>query len=166
MAQITIGGAPAQTTGSLPSVGQKAPAFALAGTDLSDVALSDFFGKRVVLNIFPSIDTPVCANSVRRFNTEASAIENTEVLCISADLPFAHGRFCAAEGIEGVTSLSQFRDQAFGKDYGVAIAEGPLAGLLARAIVIVDESGTVIYAAFADELKEEPNYEEALDALS
>ena len=165
MAHITIGNSPAQTVGDLPSIGKKAPDFCLTRTDLSDTSLAEFSGSRIVLNIFPSIDTPVCSASVRRFNTEAATLENTQVLCISADLPFAMGRFCAAEGIEGVTPLSQCRDKTFGEAYGVTIAQGPLAGLFARAVVVLDENHTVLYASFSGDLKEEPDYTEALAAL-
>ena len=165
MAQIMIGGIPANTTGNLPDIGSKAPGFTLTKTDLSDVSLPDLAGKRVVLNIFPSIDTPVCSASVRRFNLEAAALNNTVVLSVSADLPFAHKRFCETEGIEGVVAVSELRTRGFGDAYGVRIAEGPLEGLLGRAVVVIDEAGSVIYSSFATDLKEEPPYEEILATL-
>ena len=166
MATITLKGTPIETIGHLPKVGTKAPNFTLTKRDLSETNLDDFAGKRMVLNIFPSIDTPVCATSVRRFNVEASKLENSVVLCISADLPFAHERFCGAEGIDDVLSLSSFRSEAFGKDYGVKITSGPLTGLMSRAIVIIDESGKVIYTEQVPEIVQEPNYEAALAVLA
>lgn len=166
MAQVAFKGNPVKTAGSVPSVGTKAPAFTLAGKDLSDVKLTDYAGKKVVLNIFPSIDTPVCAASVRRFNAEAGALGGAVVLCISADLPFAHGRFCTVEGLEQVVPASVFRSPEFGKDYGVVIAEGPLRGLLSRAIVIVDGTGQVVYTEHVAEITKEPDYEAALRALA
>ena len=166
MAKVTFKGNPVQTAGSVPAVGAAAPAFTLAGKDLSDVKLADFAGKKVVLNIFPSIDTPVCAASVRRFNAEASALGDTVVLCISADLPFATGRFCTVEGLEKVSPLSVFRSPEFGTDYGVVISEGPLRGLLSRAVVIVDGAGKVVYAEHVAEITHEPDYEAALRALA
>jgi thiol peroxidase len=137
----------------------------LTKTDLSDVSLKDFTGKKIVLNIFPSIDTPVCAMSVRRFNTEISNIGNTVVLCASLDLPFAHARFCGAEGLNDVISVSELRNKEFGNAYGVRIIDGPLTGLLARAIVVLDEKGKVVYTQLVPEIKEEPNYEAALAML-
>jgi len=166
MAQVAFKGSPVMTAGELPAIGTQAPAFTLTGKDLSDVQLSDYFGKTVVLNIFPSIDTPVCAASVRRFNAEASALGDTVVLCISADLPFAAGRFCSVEGLERVVPASVFRSPAFGKDYGVTISAGPLRELLSRAVVIVDKSGKVIYAEHVAEITNEPDYEAALLALA
>ena len=166
MAVIMIGGTPANTTGNLPDVGSKAPGFTLTKTDLTDVSLPDLAGKRIVLNIFPSIDTPVCSASVRRFNQEAASLANTQVLSVSADLPFAHKRFCETEGIDGVTPVSELRTRGFGDAYGVRIAEGPLQGLLARAVVVLDEEGTVIYSSFSKDLKEEPPYEEILATLA
>jgi len=165
MAQVKFKGNPVKTAGDVPGVGAQAPSFTLTGKDLSDVSLADFAGKKVVLNIFPSIDTPVCAASVRRFNAEASALGDTVVLCISADLPFAHGRFCTVEGLERVQPLSTYRSPAFGKDYGVVIAEGPLRGLLSRAVIVVDQSGKVSYVVHVDEITNEPDYEAALRAL-
>lgn len=166
MATITLKGTPIETIGDLPPVGATAPGFTLTKRDLSDTTLDDFAGKRIVLNIFPSIDTPVCATAVRRFNVEAGKLENSVVLCVSADLPFAHERFCGAEGIEDVLSVSSFRSAAFGKDYGVQITSGPLTGLLSRAIVVIDASGKVIYTEQVPEIAQEPNYEAALAALS
>src|SRR5690625_3862253 len=136
MASVTLKGNPQNTNGELPPVGQQAPGFTLVNTDLADVKLSDFQGKRVVLNIFPSVDTPTCAQSVRHFNAEASALKNTEVVCVSQDLPFALARFCGAEGLDQVTTASAFRS-SFADDYGVRLADGPLAGLTARAVVVV-----------------------------
>jgi len=166
MAKVTFKGSPVTTVGDLPAAGAAAPSFTLAGRDLSDVTLAGFAGKTVVLNIFPSIDTPVCAASVRRFNAEAAALGDTVVLCVSADLPFAHGRFCSVEGLDKVVPLSVFRAPEFGRDYGVAISEGPLRGLLARAVVIVDETGIVKYSRLVAEITEEPDYEAALRALA
>ncbi len=166
MATVAFKGNPVPTAGSVPAVGSAAPAFTLTGKDLGDVKLSDYAGKTVVLNIFPSIDTPVCAASVRRFNAEASALGDTAVLCISADLPFAAGRFCTVEGLEKVVPLSVFRSPEFGKDYGVGITEGPLRGLLSRAVVIVDGAGKVVYAEHVAEITSEPDYEAALQALA
>jgi thiol peroxidase len=166
MAKITLKGTPIDTIGDLPKIGENAPGFTLTKRDLSETSLEDYKGKRIVLNIFPSIDTQVCATSVRRFNVEASKLENSVVLCVSADLPFAHERFCGAEGIEDVLSLSCFRSEKFGKDYGVKITSGPLTGLLSRAVVILDESGKVVYTEQVPEITQEPNYEAALAALS
>ena len=166
MAQVAFKGNPVKTAGDLPAVGTAAPAFSLSGKDLSDVVLANFAGKKVVLNIFPSIDTPVCAASVRRFNAEASALGDTVVLCISADLPFAAGRFCTVEGLEKVVPASIFRAPEFGTSYGVVISEGPLRGLLARAIVIVDGAGKVAYTELVAEITNEPDYEAALRALA
>jgi thiol peroxidase len=165
MAKITLQGNPVETIGELPAVGQAAPPFTLTRTDLSDCTLKEFAGKKVVLNIFPSIDTSVCAASVRRFNVEAAAHPETVVLCISADLPFAHHRFCEAEGIEKVIPLSVFRSPDFGQDYGVKIISGPIAGLMSRAVVIIDGSGRVIYTEQVPEITQEPDYGKALAAL-
>jgi len=162
MTRVTLGGNPFNLSGDLPAVGSKAPDFNLTNTDLGDVSLKDFAGKKVILNIFPSLDTPVCAASVRKFNAEANNLENTAVLCISADLPFAMKRFCGAEGLDNVVPLSAMRNRDFGTDYGVSLVEGPLAGVFARAIVILDENGNVTYTQLVPEIKEEPNYEEAL----
>ncbi len=165
MASITLGGNPIKTSGELPKVGTKAPAFTLVKNDLSTVKLEDFAGTRLVLNIFPSIDTPTCATSVRKFNTDASTLANTKVLCISRDLPFAQKRFCGAEGIENVINLSDFKDGSFGKDYGLEIAEGVLAGLHSRVVIVLDENGTVLYEEQVPEIADEPNYKDALAVL-
>lgn len=166
MASVTFKGSPISIVGELPAIGLKAPHFNLVKNDLSEVDLSSFSGKTVVLNIFPSIDTPVCANSVRRFNEEVIKQENTVVLCISADLPFAQGRFCGAEGLNDVVSLSTFRDAQFGTDYGVVITEGPLKGLMSRAVVILDGEGVVKYAEQVPEIAQDPDYVAALSALN
>lgn len=165
MSQVTLKGNPVRVDGSLPQVGSQAPAFRLVAGDLSDKTLGDFAGQRKVLNIFPSIDTPTCATSVRKFNAEASALANTVVLCISADLPFAQKRFCAAEGLDRVVNLSTLRGREFLQDYGVAIAEGPLAGLAARAVVVLDESDKVLHCELVSEVGNEPNYAAALAVL-
>ena len=165
MAKITLKGNAIETVGTLPAKGSAAPDFTLVKADLSEVTLATYKGKKVVLNIFPSIDTPVCANSVRQFNKSAAEMNNTVVLCISADLPFAHSRFCETEGLKNVESLSVFRSPAFGKDYGVTITTGPIAGLLSRAIVILDPAGKVVYTEQVPEITQEPNYDAALAAL-
>ncbi len=157
---------PIQVNGVLPGVGSTAPDFKLVAKDLSEKQLADFAGKRKVLNIFPSVDTGVCATSVRRFNQEASNLKNTVVLCISMDLPFAQQRFCAAEGLENVINLSCFRSPEFKKNYGVDIASGPVAGLCARAVVILDEQNKVIYSEITEEVTDHVNYEAALKALN
>ncbi len=165
MAKITFKGSPVNTAGDLPRVGAEAPDFSLIKTDLSEVSLADYKGKKVVLNIFPSVDTGVCAASVRRFNAEASKQENAVVLCISRDLPFAHARFCGAEGLENVVSLSEYKDEVFSQNYGVKMVDGPLAGLLSRAVVVVDEKGKVAHCEQVDDIVNEPDYEAALKAL-
>ena len=166
MAKITLKGNPVNTIGELPAVGSQAPDFKLTATDLSVKSLGDFKGSKVVLNIFPSLDTPTCAASVRRFNELATGLDNTKVLAISKDLPFAHARFCSSEGIENVTNLSGFKcSSSFGKDYGVEIVDGPLAELFSRAVVVVDENGKVIYTQQVPEIVDEPNYDEVLEAL-
>lgn len=165
MAEITLGGNPINTSGNLPEIGTNAPEFELTNTDLENVISHDFRGKRVILNIFVSLDTGICAASVRKFNSETEKLDNTVVLCISRDLPFAHKRFCAAEGLENVISLSEMRDFEFGELFGVRIIDGPLAGLLARSIVILDEVGKVIYTELVPEIKQEPDYEQVLAAL-
>ncbi|MGD2116783.1 MAG: thiol peroxidase [Chromatiales bacterium] len=165
MATVTLEGNPFNTVGELPAVGSPAPAFSLTGTDLAEVSMDQFAGKKLVLNIFPSIDTPVCADSVRHFNKDAGSADNTAVLCISADLPFAHARFCGAEGLDNVISLSTFRSPAFGRDYGVGIEEGPLSGLMSRAVVLVGEDGKVIYTEQVPEIAQEPDYAAAMAAL-
>ena len=164
MAQITMRGNPINTAGELPAVGSPAPAFALTGGDLQPVSSEQFHGKSVLLNIFPSVDTPVCATSVRTFNERAAA-GGLSVLCVSKDLPFAQGRFCGAESIENVKTASAFRD-SFGDDYGVTIVDGPFAGLLARAVVVIDADGNVAYSELVPEIANEPNYDAALAALS
>ncbi len=165
MAQVTLRGNPVQVTGELPHVGQQAPAFSLVGADLSDVTLASLAGKRKVLNIFPSVDTPTCATSVRKFNAETSKLANTVVLCISADLPFAQARFCGAEGLQNVVNLSTMRGADFLADYGVAIANGPLAGVAARAVVVLDENDKVLHSELVSEIGSEPNYEAAVAVL-
>ncbi|MFJ4193429.1 thiol peroxidase [Pseudomonas sp. NPDC089534] len=165
MAQVTLKGNPVQVNGELPQAGSKAPAFTLVSKDLADVTLASYAGKRKVLNIFPSVDTPTCATSVRTFNKKANEVANTVVLCISADLPFAQARFCGAEGLENVQNLSTLRGAEFIQNYGVAIAEGPLKGLTARAVVVLDENDTVLHSELVKEIAEEPNYDAALNAL-
>jgi len=164
MATVTFQGNPVSTVGELPEVGQQAPDFTLVKADLGDVSLADLKGKRVVLNIFPSIDTGTCAMSVRKFNEQASSLDNTQVVCVSADLPFAAGRFCGAEGIENVITGSTFRS-GFGEDYGVAFSSMPLAGLLSRSVVVIDTDGKVMYTEQVAETTEEPNYEAAIAVL-
>ncbi|SBT10068.1 lipid hydroperoxide peroxidase [Candidatus Accumulibacter aalborgensis] len=163
---VTLGGNPFQVSGSLPQKGQVAPAFTLVGKDLADVALSSFAGQRKILNIFPSIDTPTCATSVRKFNAHANALANTVVLCISADLPFAQSRFCGAEGLDKVVTLSTMRGREFLEDYGVALSNGPLAGVAARAVVVLDGDDKVLHSELVAEIKDEPDYEAALRALA
>ena len=165
MAHITLGGNPVHTTGELPENGAQAPDFNLVKGDLSTVSLADLKGSRLVLNIFPSVDTGTCAASVRKFNEKAAGLNNTKVLCISRDLPFAQNRFCGAEGIDNVVSLSDFRDGSFGQSYGLTISDGPLAGLHSRAVVVVDENGKVVYTQQVSEIKDEPDYDSALAAL-
>jgi len=165
MASITLGGNPVHTSGELPKVGTKLADFKLVKNDLSTATLSDFAGTNLVLNIFPSIDTGTCATSVRTFNATASQLENTKVLCISRDLPFAQKRFCGAEGIENVVNLSDFKDGSFGKTNGLEIIDGVLAGLHSRCIIVVDASGSVIYTEQVPEIANEPNYEAALAAF-
>lgn len=165
MAQITFKGNPVHTAGSLPGIGSYAPDFTLVKSDLSTVSPGDFKGKRIILNIFPSLDTAVCAMSVRRFNAEAVKFPGTAVLCISKDLPFAHKRFCAAEGLENVITGSEYRDENFSRAYGVVMTDGPLQGLLSRAILVLDEDGKVIYSEQVPEIAQEPDYEKALAAL-
>ncbi len=165
MAQITLRGTPIHTSGELPGIGSAAPAFTLVKTDLAETTLQDYAGRRVVLNIFPSLDTPVCATSVRKFNTLCSSVPNTTVLCISADLPFAAKRFCATEGLENVVPASSFRNPEFGSAYGVTQADGPLHGLLARALVVLDAKGRVLHTELVPEIAQEPNYDAALAVL-
>ena len=165
MAQVTLGGNAVNTIGDLPAVGSEAPGFKLTKTDLADVSLKDYAGKKVILNIFPSVDTGTCAASVRRFNAAASEIPDVAVLCVSADLPFALGRFCGAEGLDKVVPLSTMRGGTFGKDYGVRLIDGPLEGVLARSIVVVAADGRVTYTQLVPEIKEEPDYDKALAAV-
>ncbi len=165
MASITLGGNPIHTNGELPKIGSKAIDFNLVKTDLSTTTLSDFAGSRIIFNIFPSIDTDTCATSVRKFNEKASSLNNTKVLCISRDLPFAQKRFCGAEGLEDVINLSDFKDGSFGKNYGLEITDGPLAGLHSRVIIVIDENGAILHTEQVSEIANEPNYEAALTVL-
>lgn len=165
MANVTFKNESTSTSGELPAVGDQLPEFTLVGTDLSAITPADLAGKRVVLNIFPSLDTGVCAASVREFNKRATSLDNTVVLGVSQDLPFAHGRFCSAEGIDNVTTGSTFRS-SFGEDYGLTLQGSPLQGLLARAVVVADENGKVVYTQLVDEITDEPDYDAAVNALS
>ncbi len=165
MATITLKGNEIETIGELPQVGSKVPDFTLTKTDLADCTQADYAGKTLVFNIFPSIDTPVCAASARRFNSEASSLDNTVILCVSADLPFAHNRFCEAEGLTNVVPLSTFRSPNFGKDFGAEITTGPLAGLLCRAIVVADAEGVVRYVEQVPEITQDPDFDAALAIL-
>lgn len=165
MAQVTLKGNTVNTASELPAEGDALPDFRLVATDLSEKGPPDFEGKKLVLNIFPSIDTDVCAASVRRFNEAVSRRDDAAVLCISKDLPFAQGRFCGAEGLNNVTTLSAFRAHEFGKMYGVEMTDGPLAELLARAVVVADEQGRVVHSQLVPEITEEPDYDAALKAL-
>ncbi len=164
MATVTLKGTPIQTNGSLPAVGHKAPDFKLVTGELADVSLSAFAGKRKILNIVPSLDTDVCATSTRRFNEAGGKLNNTVVLVISADLPFASSRFCVAEGLKNVTTLSLMRSHDFARDYGVLITTGPLAGLCSRAVVVLDENDKVLYTELVPEITQEPDYARALAA--
>lgn len=165
MAKITLNGNPINTIGNLPAVGSIAPDFLLTKTDLSDVSLSAYAGKKIIFNIFPSLDTAVCATSVRKFNAEAEKHPDTVVLCVSKDLPFAHTRFCVAEGLNNVVSASELRNDHFSRNFGVLIIDGPLAGLFSRAIVVVNEKGEVIYTEQVSDIVKEPDYAAALVAL-
>jgi thiol peroxidase len=165
MATVTLGGTPANTSGDLPTVGSSAPDYTLTGADLSDITPQSFEGKKVVLNIFPSIDTPTCAASVRKFNEAVAGRQDAVVICVSEDLPFAQSRFCGAEGISNVVTASSFRSD-FGADYGLTLTEGKLNGLLARAVVVIDETGSVVHSELVPEIANEPDYLAALDALS
>ncbi|HJE28619.1 MAG TPA: thiol peroxidase [Pseudomonas nitrititolerans] len=165
MTEVTLKGSPIEIAGDFPQVGQQAKPFRLVGTDLSDVELASFVGKRKVLNIFPSVDTPTCATSVRKFNAQANELANTVVVCISADLPFAQARFCGAEGLANVINLSTMRGSQFLRDYGVAITSGPLAGLAARAVVAIDEQNKVLHSELVAEIGNEPDYEAAIASL-
>ena len=164
MATIKLRGNPIETGGALPSVGSNAPDFVLTGADLKDVSLKNFAGKKKILNIVPSLDTPVCATSTRRFNEEASKLPNATVLVISNDLPFAQKRFCTTEGLANVTPLSELRTREFGDAYGARITTGPMAGLLSRAIVVIDENDKVVYTEQVPEIAQEPDYAKALEA--
>ncbi|MDA8383745.1 MAG: thiol peroxidase [Betaproteobacteria bacterium] len=166
MSTVTLGGEPIQVEGNFPRVGETAPSFMLVDQQLNDVSLSQFKGKRKILSIVPSLDTPVCAESTRKFNQAASRLANTVVLVISADLPFAQGRFCAAEGLQNVMTLSTMRGRDFHKAYGVLISSYPLAGLMARAIIVLDEDDKVLYTELVREIKQEPDYEAALAAAA
>jgi len=164
MAQVTLKGNPIHTNGDLPAVGARAPDFKLTAGDLKDVSLADYRGKKKILNIVPSLDTPTCATSTRRFNESAGKLANTVVLVVSADLPFAAKRFCTTEGLQNVVPLSLMRDKSFAKDYGVLLQDGPLAGITARAVVVVDEGDQVVYRQLVPEIGQEPDYEKALAA--
>ncbi len=166
MAEITLGGDPIQTSGEVPASGAAAPDFTLTAGDLSSVSKADFSGQNVVLNIFPSVDTPTCANSVRAFNERAAAIDNTTVLCVSADLPFAQGRFCGAEGLENVKTASTFKNPEFLENFGVAMSDGKLAGLCARAVVVMNGDGEVVHSELVSEIANEPDYDAAINACS
>ncbi|KPP97487.1 thiol peroxidase [Marinobacter sp. HL-58] len=165
MSNVTLGGDPITVSGTLPQPGDTAPDFTLTTQGLEDVTLDNWKGKRKILNIVPSVDTPTCATSTRKFNEKASSLDNTVVLVISADLPFAAGRFCGAEGLKDVITLSSFRNYSFQQDYGVAIQDGPLAGLTARAVVVLDEDNKVLHSELVGDIKDEPDYEAALKAL-
>ncbi len=165
METVFFKGTPCHTYGTIPSAGDKAPCFTLVDPDMKELRCSDYRGKRVVMNIFPSLDTPVCAASVHRFNELAAGLDNTSVLCISMDLPFAAKRFCTLEGIDGVTAASAFRSPMFCEKYGLEIVDGPLAGLLARAVIILDEDRKVIYSQLVEEITEEPDYDAAVSVL-
>ncbi len=165
MTTVTLKGNSIETVGELPKVGEQAPDFNIVKDDLSELSLADLKGQRVVLNIFPSVDTGTCAMSVRQFNEKAASLDNTTVVCVSKDLPFAMKRFCGAEGIENVTSGSAFRS-SFGEDYGVTFKTGPLTGLLSRAVVVIDENGKVTYTEQVAETTEEPDYDAAVNALN
>lgn len=166
MSNVTLHGNPVTVGGQFPAAGDNAPAFSLVGLDLSDKSLSSFAGKRKILNIFPSVDTPTCATSVRTFNSKGADLPNTVVLCISADLPFAQKRFCAAEGLDNVVNLSTLRGGEFIRNYGVAIEDSPMAGLAARAVVVLDENDKVLHSELVSEIGDEPDYDKALAALS
>lgn len=165
MAKVTLGGTPVNTSGTLPGIGSQAPDFKLTATDLSTKTLSDYSGHNLVLNVFPSVDTGTCAQSIRTFNKEASSLENTKVLCVSKDLPFAMARFCGAEGLESVVSLSDYKDGSFGRTYGLDFTDGAFETLLSRCIIVVDAQGKVLHTEQVDEIADEPNYKAALDAL-
>lgn len=166
MAEITLGGNPVRTEGSLPAPGSSAPDFTLTGADLQPISKADLAGQNVVLNIFPSVDTPTCATSVRTFNERAASLDNTTVLCVSSDLPFAQGRFCGSEGLENVKTASTFKNAEFLETYGVSMVDGRLEGLCARAVVVLDGQGSVVHSELVSEIANEPNYDAALAALS
>lgn len=166
MSSVTLRGNPISVGGEFPAAGSQAPDFKLVAKDLSDVSLSSFSGKRKILNIFPSVDTPTCATSVRTFNSKASALDNTVVICVSADLPFAQARFCGSEGLENVVNLSTMRGAEFLRDYGVAIENGPMAGLTARAVVVLDENDKVLHSELVAEIGSEPDYDQALASVN
>ena len=165
MAKITLKGNPVNTSGNLPSTGSKAPDFTLVKTDLGELSLSDLKGKKVLLSASPSLDTGICATSVRKFNEAAAGKANTVVLAITKDLPFANGRFCSAEGIENVIALSGFRNSSFGKDYGLEIIDGLFKGLYSRCLIVIDENGIIKYTQQVPEIAQEPDYDKALAAL-
>ena len=165
MATVTLNGNPFNTSGDLPAVGQNAPEFTLVNTHMEECGKSCIGSKTIVLNIFPSIDTPICAIGARKFNKKAAGLEDTVVVCVSCDLPFALGRFCAAEGLENVKTMSAFRSPEFGKDYGVALIDGPLAGLLARSVVVIGKDGKIAYTELVPEISHEPDYDAALAAI-
>lgn len=165
MAKITFKGSEVNTVGNLPKVGDKAVAFSLVKSDLSEAKLADLKGKNIVLNVFPSIDTGVCATSVRKFNKEASKLNNTVVLAVSADLPFASGRFCTTEGIQNVEPASVFRNPEFGKDYGMLMTDGPLKGLLARCVIVINPEGNISYTELVPEIGQEPDYQSAINSI-
>lgn len=165
MTTITFQGSPVHTVGELPAIGSQAPAFILTRNDLSDITSADCLGKKVVLNIFPSLDTPICASAVKRFNEIAGDHKDVTVLCVSADLPFAQNRFCSTDNLKNVVPVSVFRHTDFGKKYGVQIIDGPLAGLLSRAVIVLDKDGKVVYTEQVQELADEPDYQAALNAI-
>ena len=166
MAEITLGGNPVNTGGTIPAPGSAAPDFTLTAGDLSSISNAEFAGKNVVLNIFPSVDTAVCATSVRTFNERAAGLDDTVVLCVSADLPFAQGRFCGAEGLENVSTASTFKNPEFLENYGVSMLDGKLEGLCARAVVVVDADGQVVHSELVSEIATEPDYDAALGSIS
>lgn len=165
MALITLNGSPVHTVGELPAIGTKAPEFSVTKTDLSEIHLKNYHGKKIILNIFPSLDTPTCASSMRKFNEAAEKLDNVLILCVSEDLPFAQKRFCAAEHIKNVMPVSVFRHPEFGNDYGVMIVDGPLMGVLSRAVVLIDENGMIQYTEQVKELSNEPNYDAVLKLI-
>lgn len=165
MNTVTLKGTPVKIIGELPEIGSYAPDFILTKTDLSDVTLEDFIGEFLVLNIFPSLDTSVCAASVRRFNLEAATLHDVKILCVSLDLPFAHMKFCESAGIKNVTTVSELRNRDFGDKYGIRMINGPLAGLLARTVIVIDKVGKIIYSQLVPEITQEPDYEEVLNFI-